>query len=107
MPAFVLTAASVIICAHGGNVTPTAPDARVRIMGVPIAAQGPPYIVAGCINPPSPAGIGPCVVATWISAAQRVRAGGLPVLLQDSQALCDPTGTPVMVVATQPRVRAT
>jgi hypothetical protein len=31
---------------------------------------------------------------------------GQPVLLQDSQSVCAPTGTPLTVVATQLRVKA-
>ena len=108
MPGEVLTAASVVICAHGGLATPTAvASSRVQVMGAPVATQGSPYAVAGCANSPPPAGAGPCVVATWISAAARVRVAGLPVLLQESQALCAPTGTPLTVVSAQPRVRAT
>jgi hypothetical protein len=32
---------------------------------------------------------------------------GQPVLLQDSQSLCTPTGTPLTVMVTQVRVKAT
>jgi hypothetical protein len=103
MPGFLLTAGSTVMCAHGGRAVPTAPDPRVRVAGQPVATQPPPYTVAGCTLPP-PAG-GPCVTATWVVAAVRVRAGGQPVLLQDSVAVCAPTGTPVTVVVTQPRVR--
>jgi hypothetical protein len=39
--------------------------------------------------------------------AVRVTAGGLPVLLQDSQAICAPTGTPLNIVMTQVRVKGT
>jgi hypothetical protein len=49
----------------------------------------------------------PCVTANWVTAAVRVRAGGMPVLLQDSQAVTVPNGTPVNIVATQVRVRGT
>ena len=56
--------------------------------------------VIGAIN-------GPCVTGQWITAATRILAGGQPVLLQDSQAICTPTGTGLQVVVTQPRVRAT
>ena len=38
-------------------------------------------------------------------AAARVRASGMPVLLQDSQAVCAPNGTGVIVAVTQVRVR--
>jgi hypothetical protein len=34
-----------------------------------------------------------------------VRSGGAPVLLQDSQAVCAPNGTPVNIVVTQVRVK--
>jgi hypothetical protein len=47
----------------------------------------------------------PCVTAQWVVGATRVFAGGQPVLLQDSQAVCAPTGTPLTVVVTQVRVR--
>jgi hypothetical protein len=49
----------------------------------------------------------PCVTAQWVSAATRVRAGGQPVLLQDSQAVCNPNGTPLNIVVTQVRVKGT
>jgi hypothetical protein len=34
----------------------------------------------------------------------RITSNGLPVLLQDSQAVCAPTGTPLVIMATQVRV---
>jgi hypothetical protein len=37
--------------------------------------------------------------------ATRVRANGQPVLLQDSQAICTPNGTPLNILVTQMRVR--
>ena len=39
-----------------------------------------------------PGGNGPCVTAQWLIGATRVLAGGMPVLLQTSQAICAPTG---------------
>jgi hypothetical protein len=47
----------------------------------------------------------PCVTAQWITAATRVLSGGMPLLLQDSQAVCVPNGTGVNIVATQVRVK--
>jgi hypothetical protein len=41
----------------------------------------------------------------WSSAATRVKASGLPVLLSDSQATCAPTGTGLNIVMTQQRVK--
>ena len=46
----------------------------------------------------------PCVTAQWIVGATRILAGGVPVLLQTSQAICAPTGTPLNIILTQTRV---
>jgi len=62
-----------------------------------------PYIVAGCTLPPPTAGNGPCVTAQWITAATRITSTGQPLLLLDSQAICAPTGTPLLILATQTR----
>jgi hypothetical protein len=48
----------------------------------------------------------PCVTAQWVTAATRVLVGGVPVLLQDSQAVCVPNGTGVTIAVTQVRVKA-
>jgi uncharacterized Zn-binding protein involved in type VI secretion len=69
-----------------------------------VVTQATPYTVAGCPFTTS-AGPMPCVTAQWVVGATRVFAGGQPVLLQDSQAVCAPTGTPLTVVVTQVRVR--
>jgi hypothetical protein len=105
MPGFLLNAASTVICAHGGQAKPTMPVPRVLVMGVPVTVQPPPYVIAGCVNPPPPVNVGPCITGMWVLAALRVKAMGLPVLLQDSQAICVPTGTPLTVVLTQVRVK--
>jgi hypothetical protein len=44
-------------------------------------------------------------MAQWTTAALRVRCNGLPVLLMDSKATCNPTGTPLVIAFTQPRVK--
>ncbi|HEX2204985.1 MAG TPA: hypothetical protein VHG91_16870 [Longimicrobium sp.] len=106
MPGFLLHLGATVTCMHGGQATPTAPFPRVRVGGRPVTTLGAPWAVAGCGFAP-PGGNGPCVTAQWVSAAVRVRAGGQPVLLQDSQAVCAPTGTGVIVAAAQPRVKGT
>jgi hypothetical protein len=103
MPGFLLHVGATVLCAHGGQAQPTVPFPRVTVGGQPVVTQSAPYAVAGCPFPP-PSG-GPCVTAQWIMGATRVLAGGTPVLLQDSQAICAPTGTPVTVVMTQFRVK--
>ena len=103
--AFVLTAGSLLVCAHGGHATPAVVAPRLQIGGQPALAQGP-FFVAGCANPPPPAGTGPCVTAEFLIAATRVRSTGLALLTDAAPSLCTPTGTPLTVAALQARVRA-
>jgi hypothetical protein len=105
MPGFLLNIASTVICSHGGQAKCTMPMPRVRVMGLPVTVQPPPYVIAGCANPPPPVNVGPCITGMWVLGALRVKAMGMPVLLQDSQAVCVPTGTPLTVVLTQMRVK--
>ena len=93
------------MCAHGGQAQPTAPNPRVLVSGQPITIMTAPYVVAGCAFNISGAP-SPCVNATWTTAATRVTSNGQPVLLLDSQALCAPNGTPLLIVTTQTRVTA-
>lgn len=103
MPGFLLHVGGTVLCAHGAPAQPTAPNPRVTVSGQPIVTQAAPYMVTGCPFVP-PAGNGPCVTAQWVVGATRVFSNGQPVLLQSSQAVCAPTGTPVTVVMTQTRV---
>ncbi len=105
MPGFLLTLGSVVQCAHGGMAQPTVPNPRVKVMGQPTVTQPAPWMIAGCAFPPPPAANGPCVTAQWVIGSVRVKSMGLPLLLQDSQAICTPTGTPLIVDATQTRVK--
>jgi hypothetical protein len=104
MPGFLLHVGATVLCAHGGQAQPTVPNPRVTVSGLPIVQLTTPYIVAGCALPPPPAANGPCITAQWVSAATRVTSNGQPVLLLDSQAICAPTGTPLVVSVTQTRV---
>ena len=105
MPGYLLTVSSSVICTHAGQAQPTVPNLRVSVSGSPSVTMTAPYVVAGCILPPPPAGAGPCVIAQWVIGATRVSSGGQPLLLQDSSAVCTPTGTPLTVLVVQPRVR--
>ena len=105
MPGFVLHAGATVLCMHGGQAQPVLPSLRVRVGGQPATTLPGPYVVAGCpFVPPAP---GPCVTAQWVTSATRVRSTGMPLLLQDSVAVCAPTGTGVNVLLTQFRVKAT
>jgi hypothetical protein len=105
MPGFLLHVGAVVQCAHGGQAQPTVPNPRVKVSGQPIVTQAGPDVVAGCALPPPPAANGPCLTAQWVMGATRVKANGMPVLLQDSQAICTPTGTPLLISVTQVRVK--
>jgi hypothetical protein len=107
MPGFLLHMGATVICSHGGQATPTAPNPRVLLGGQPVVTIASPYVVAGCALPPPPAANGPCVTAQYITSATRVLVGGQPVLLIDSQAICAPTGTPLVNVLAQLRVTGT
>jgi hypothetical protein len=106
MPGFLLHVGATVMCMHAGQAQPTVPNPRVTVGDQPVVTQPGPYTVAGCpfvvASVPSP-----CVTAQWVTAATRVLAGGMPVLLQDSQAVCVPNGTGLNIVVTQPRVRGT
>lgn len=91
-------------CAHAGQAMPVAPDSRVLVSGQPVVPLTSIYNVIGCTLPPPPAANGPCVTGQYITSATRVFASGVPVLLLDSQALCTPTGTPLLQLVTQTRV---
>jgi hypothetical protein len=105
MPGELLHEGATVLCTHGGQASPTVTDQRVKVSGQKIVTQPPPYQIAGCPLPPQSGG--PCVTASWVSVATRVRASGQPVLLKDSQAVCTPTGTGLNIVVTQLRVKGT
>jgi hypothetical protein len=103
MPGYLVHQGATVLCAHGGQAQPTVPSPRVKVSGQPVATQPVPYLVTGCpfVFPAN----GPCVTAQWVTAATRILVGGVPAVLQDSQAVCAPTGTPLMVVITQLRTK--
>lgn len=104
MPGFLLHLGATVLCAHAGQAQPSSPNPRVLVSGQPIVLQPMPYMIAGCPFT-TPAGNPlPCVTASWITGATRVMSNGMPVLLLDSQAICAPNGTPLMITVTQTRV---
>ena len=106
MPGPLLHLGATVLCSHGGQAMPSSPNPRVLVSGQPVATMAAPYLVAGCAFVP-PAGNGPCVTAQWMVAATRVLVGGVPAVLLDSQAMCTPTGTPLLPVVAQTRVIGT
>ncbi len=106
MPGFLLHVGAQVLYSHGGQATPTAPNPRVTVSGQPTVLITAPYVVAGCTLPPPPAANGPCVMAQWVTGTTRVTSNGQPLLVQSSQAIAVPTGTPLIIVATQTRASA-
>ena len=104
MPGYMLHMGATVICSHGGQAMPTMPNPRVKVSSQPIVTQPTMYTIAGCpfVTGSNPL---PCVTASWVTAAVRVKAGGVPVLLQDSQAITTPNGVPLNVLVTQFRVK--
>jgi hypothetical protein len=105
MPGYLLHQGATVLCTHAGQAMPVMTYPRVKVNGQAVVTQSMMYTISGCAlsGTSSP----PCVTAQWISAATRVRAGSQPVLLQDSQALCTPSGGSLSTVMTQVRVRGT
>jgi hypothetical protein len=105
MAGTIATFSSTVNCSHQGTATPSGPGHRVRINGEPVVTTDVSYTVASCSFYP-PYGNGPCVNGTWTSAARKVMADGFAVVLIDSKGTCTPTGTPLLVAATQGKVLA-
>ena len=107
MPGFLVHVNALVQCVHLGQALPMAPNPRVLVGGQMTVTMTSPYVIAGCTLPPPPGANGPCVTAQWITGSTRILSNGQPLLLQDSQAICAPTGTPLLVLATQIRAIGT
>ena len=103
MPGFLVHFGATVLCAHAGQSQPTAVNPRVLVSGQRTVTLTAPYVVAGCTLRPPPADNGPSLTAQFVTSATRITSNGMPLLLLDSQAICAPTGTPVMIVVTQTR----
>ena len=110
MASYLLHVGATLLCPHGSGQIQIAPgSARVCMGGQPVATLSDLFVVAGCGFTVPPNKPQPCVQVQWLMPANRVRAGGQPVLLQSSTGLCKsaeqiPQGSP-NVVRTQMRVK--
>jgi hypothetical protein len=106
MPGYLIQQGAQVSCVHQGLAQPTASFPRVKLSQQPVVTQLAPFSVSACpfVTGSNPS---PCLTAQWTTGALRVLAGGAPVLLQDSKALCAPNGTGVIVTVTQIRVKGT
>ena len=100
----------VVQCPHGIPAQPVPSQVRVMTNSQPLLTQADMFTIAGCpfqLPGPTPS---PCVQVRWMTASVRVRAGGVPLLLQSSTSLClaatqAPQG-PAIVAGVSPRVTA-
>lgn len=103
----ILHQGAIVQCAHQGPAEPMTTYSRVTVSGQQIVVQANQYSILGCQFPAWTAGASPpCATASWTTAAQRVFAGGVPIVLFRSQSVCQPNGTPLTVLQTQMRVAA-
>jgi hypothetical protein len=107
MPGFLLHQGALVLCSHAGQAQPLVPNPRVLVSGQPTVTVSAPWAVAGCALPPPPAANGPCLMGQFVTSSLRVTSLGQPLLLMDSQAICTPTGTPLLITVTQTRVVGT
>lgn len=108
----VLTAASALLCPHGGTVSIVA-KSGATVSGVPVALDTDVFTISGCPFQ-IPVGVGtvphPCVTVQWIDGPQGASASGGAVLTAESIGFClaadsVPQGR-VVVAATQAVVTA-
>ena len=102
-----LTAQSVMMCPHGGQVQAVPASTNVLIGGALALAASDTFVIVGCpfliVLVPHP-----CVSINWIQPAARSSRGGNPTLTAASVGFCvaadQAVQGPVMIVATQPSV---
>lgn len=109
MPGPIVTIATTVTCPHGGMGAIAPSQARVMVLGQPVATVASLVSVAACpftLPPPSP---GPCLAVTWMAPAVRVLAMGQPVVVvQPGAALSvGPAPGPANIIPAQTRVLAT
>ena len=107
MPNPLLHDGAEVQCVHVVRAQSGVSNPRVKVAGQQIVTASSIYTITGCKL--AETGNPPCATAQWQpqTAATRVRAGGEPVLLSSSQAVCVPTTTGLNIAATQLRVKGT
>ena len=85
---------ATVLCSHGGQAQPTAPNPRVTPGRAPAVSPAAPWTVAGCPLPPNAGG--PCVTAMWTAGTVRVRSSWASRSSSPTgTATCVPTGVPL------------
>lgn len=108
MPGFLLTMTAQVMCSHGGQAKFVAPNVRVKLGGTPVPMSAPPMVIAGCVNPPPPANIGPCVVGNILppTLTIRVKSMGQGLVCESTMVMGSPTPASLTIAfAGQVRVK--
>ena len=101
-----LTMTSTMTCPHGGTVTPSTSNTRVKAEGQFVLRSTDTFTIGGCsytiANTPHP-----CVSVRWDVHAERHDSQGDPSLTQESVGLClagdGATQGTVVIASTQAR----
>lgn len=88
MASYFLTTTSVISCPHGGTVTMSTSNTRVKAEGNPIVRASDTSTVAGCPYTQDGVTPHPCVRVQWDVHAERHEAQGDDSLTLDSVGNC-------------------
>jgi hypothetical protein len=103
---YILHEGALVQCLDAGKADPVTVNQHVKVSGQHIVTQSSTYTIKGCSLASSGTGTF-CASAQWTKAATHVKAGGVPVVLDDSQATCINTGKGLKVISTQTRVKGT
>jgi hypothetical protein len=111
MPGFLLHVGAQAMCPHGGQVSISSSNTRVKVGGQAVATANDTFSIAGCAFTIPPSKPQPCATVQWLTPAVRVTVNKQPVVLQSSSGLClsadqIPQGPP-QVTTTQTRVSGT
>lgn len=87
MAAHFLTTTSVLSCLHGGTVTCSTTNTRVRADGAPVLRSTDTFTIAGCTYKLGTAPH-PCVRVQWDVHAERHKSQGDPSLTLESVGSC-------------------
>jgi hypothetical protein len=106
--AALLTSSSVLMCPHGGTVSSTTSNTKVKAAGDFVLCQADTFTIAGCPFTLPPGTPHPCVQVQWVQAALKSQVESNFPLNEDSVGLCvaadqAPQGT-VQISSAQPQV---
>ena len=88
MAAHFLTTTSVLSCPHGGTVTMSTANTRVRAEGNPVVRSTDTSTIAGCPYLLGGVTPSPCVRVQWDVHAERHTSQGDPSLTRESVGFC-------------------